>query len=138
MYKTARTLGVLGFGLSASAVVGWLLLRENKRVKETSGLSAKQQSDLVEQLDLSEIVLPLEILDSDESAVTNTDDLTLITGIGPRYADALRAAGIVSFKDQANFTPEALAERLSPYVSVRPERIRNSAWVEQAAQFAKS
>lgn len=137
MYKTARNLGVLGFGLSVSALVGWLLLRENKRSKETSGMSTKQQGDLVEQLDLPEIVLPLETLDNDDS-INSVDDLTLINGIGPRYADALHAAGIVSFKDLAKLTPEALAERLSPYVSVRPERIRSSAWVEQAAQFAKS
>jgi predicted flap endonuclease-1-like 5' DNA nuclease len=137
MYKIARNLSVLGVGLSASAFVGWLLLRESKRGRDKAGgASAKQSYDYVEHLEAPEIVLPLETLEADEGS--EPDDLTQIAGIGPRYANALRAAGVGSFKELAALTPEEIAQRLSPHVSVRPERIRNSAWIEQAAKLAKS
>ena len=41
------------------------------------------------------------------------DDLTVLDGIGPDYANSLRAAGVTTFAQLAEMTPEAIAE-LSP------------------------
>ena len=41
------------------------------------------------------------------------DDLTVIDGIGPDYANSLRAAGVTTFAQLAEMTPEAIADLLA-------------------------
>ena len=41
------------------------------------------------------------------------DDLTVIDGIGPDYADSLRAAGVTTFAQLSEMTPEAIGELLA-------------------------
>lgn len=148
--KTARNLTVLGIGLSVSAVVGWLLLKENKRTKELPTLTIKSQNRAKEPETLPKIVLPLDSLEAEDpvpdiaaskttqvDTKTTPDDLTRIKDIGPRYAEALQAIGILSYAQLAQQTPEALSEQLAPHVSVRAERIRDRNWIGQAAQLAK-
>lgn len=147
MYKTARNLTVLGAGLSASAIVGWLLLRESKRNKTptTTTVTSKHRNE-VEQM--PKIMLPLEPLGDNTPASTSADtkpntaaaqdDLTRINDVGPRFAEALGLIGITSFKQLAAQTPDALAERLIPHVNVRAQRIRDKNWIGQAAQLAQS
>lgn len=135
MYKTTRYLGLLGIGLSASAFVGWLLLRENKRGKEGSTVTIKSQR-ASETTETPQIVLPLADLESEEEPSPD-DDLTELKDIGPRFADALRKAGITRFEQLAKETPDSLAESLAPYVSVRAGRIRENDWIGQAAQRAR-
>jgi predicted flap endonuclease-1-like 5' DNA nuclease len=132
MYKTTRYLSLLGIGLSASAFVGWLLLRENKRAREGTSVTIKSQR-ASETAEPPQIVLPLADLESDEE-VSLVDDLTELKDIGPRFAEALRQAGITRFAQLAKETPEGLAERLAPYVTVRSGRIRENNWIGQAAQ----
>ena len=142
MHKTARNLTALGLGLSVSAIVGWLLLRESKRGRELPSITIKSRSHDADLEDMPPIVLPLEALeDSGEelSAVgekTEEDDLTQINDIGPRFAAALRAVGITRFEQLAKQTPETLAEQLTPHVTVRPQRIHDNNWIGQAAQKA--
>ncbi len=147
MYKTARNLTVLGVVLGISAAVGWLLLRESKREKTPATMTvSSQHRNEAEQM--PKIVLPLEPLDDDSSAVEATgaeldtdsvtpDDLTQINDIGPRFAEALGAIGITSFKQLAAQTPDALAEKLTPHVTVRAQRIRDKDWIGQAAQLTQ-
>jgi predicted flap endonuclease-1-like 5' DNA nuclease len=132
MYKTTRYLSLLGIGLSASAFIGWLLLRENRRAKEGTSVTIKSQR-VSETAEHPQIVLPLADLEEEESV----DNLTELKDIGPRFADALRQAGITRFEQLATETPEGLAERLAPYVTVRSGRIRENDWIGQAAQRAK-
>lgn len=142
MYKTARNLTVLGVGLVTSAVVGWLLLRESKRQDVDGTVTVKSQRHLGEPDDM-EIVLPLDAIDDEENSIVLTgveqtgheDDLTQINDIGPRFAEALKASGITQFSQLAQQTPEALAERLAGYVTVRAQRIRDKNWIGQAAQL---
>jgi hypothetical protein len=136
MHKTARNLTVLGFGLSASAVVGWLLLRERKREKESSGITVKSRSRDTNLDAMPPIVLPLGTLDGSEES-PREDTLTQINDVGPRFAAALRAIGITRFEQLAQQTPAALAEQLAQHVTVRPERIRTKDWIGQAAQLAR-
>lgn len=60
------------------------------------------------------------------------DDLTEIDGIGPAFAEALRAIGIVTFRQLAAQNPETLAEQMGGRVTAA--RIRRNAWIEQARE----
>lgn len=66
---------------------------------------------------------------ADESAPA-TDDLTVIKGIGPAYADRLRSAGFTSLAALAGATPAAVsaAGRVSEGVA--------ATWIERAADLA--
>jgi hypothetical protein len=142
MHKTARNLTALGLGLSVSAIVGWLLLRESKRGRELPIITVKSRSHDAGLDDMPPIVLPLDALEGsdEETAIgakqTGDDDLTQIKDIGPRFAAALRAIGITRFDQLAAQTPETLAELLTPHVTVRPQRIDDNDWIGQAAQKA--
>jgi len=145
MYKTTRNLTVLGLGLSASAIVGWLLLKQKKAKGADPTLTIKSQHRQNEVEDMPQIVLPREALENaaDEPAATGTavpaspDDLTKINDIGPRFAEALATIGITSFEQLAQQDPDTLTEQLSPHVSIRAQRIRDKNWIEQAAELAQ-
>lgn len=61
---------------------------------------------------------------------TNTDDLTLVKGIGPVYRDRLSEAGIQSFSDLAAGTPSEIAEIAGTSASVA------TGWVKSAKSMA--
>jgi predicted flap endonuclease-1-like 5' DNA nuclease len=143
MYKTARHAAILGIGLSASAVVGWLLLKENKRPKSPASVGTSSQYTEMEPA--PEIVLPLDTLEETSGVpmnaptapISGADDLTRIRDIGPRFAQALAESGITSYEQLAAETPESLAERLAPHqIRVSAERIQTKDWIGQAAQLA--
>lgn len=141
--KLARTVAVLGVGLGASSIVGWLLLRENKRIREARRTVVKSQFLSSPPEPLQEIVLPREALDEVSSdpqpaAHSTNDDFTKIKGIGARYAEALIAAGITHYAQLAGQTPEALAALLlahAPNISAR--QIASKDWIGQAARLAR-
>ena len=140
MFKTARNLIALGIGLSTSAVVGWLLLKESKRQQESGEVTVSSQRRSPEAETPPAIKLPLEALEEAEPVQAEDaepDDFTRINGIGPRYAEALVKVGITRFEQLAAQTPEALAELLAPHVRVRAERIRDKDWIGQAARLAQ-
>ena len=141
MFKTARNLIALGIGLGTSAVVGWLLLKENKRQQENGEVTIGSRLRSPEEESPPAIQLPLETLEEAAPAPTDTDtapdDFTQINGIGQRYAEALVQAGITRFEQLAAQTPEALAELLAPYARVRAERISDKDWIGQAARLAQ-
>ena len=139
MFKTARNLIALGIGLSTSAVVGWLLLKESKRQQKSGEVTVSSQRRSPEAESLPAIKLPLEALEeaAPQQADAEPDDLTRINGIGPRYAEALATVGITRFEQLAAQTPEALAELLAPYVRVRAEQISERDWIGQAARLAQ-
>ncbi len=146
MYKTVRNLTILGVGLGASAVVGWLLLRETKRQDSEASVTIKSQRRQSELDESPQIVLPLDALDAEDDTPppstrhdTNaqTDDLTQINDIGPRFAEALAAIGITRFADLAQQDAETLAARLAEHVTVRARRIQEKDWIGQAARLAE-
>ncbi len=140
MYKTVKHLTIFGIGLGASAVVGWLFLREKRSGRSITGEVRNVDESNSSQTPIPEIVLPLDAIDDKEPAPPDRtpDDLTRIKDIGPRFAEALRRAGISTFSELAQETPESLAERMSPYVSVRPQRIRDKDWIGQANALSLS
>lgn len=139
MYKTARNLTVLGVGLGISMVVGWLFLKENKRARESARTVVKSQIRSSQPDEIPQIVLPMDALETrTEPASEPADDMTRIKDIGPRFASALAAAGITRFAQLAGYTPETLAEKMAPYVTVTVQRIRTRNWIGQAAQLAQN
>jgi predicted flap endonuclease-1-like 5' DNA nuclease len=139
--KTARNLTILGIGLSASAIVGWLLLKESKRESQgETAITVKSVVSSTDSAENSQIILPLDDLDAKDSPdeSPNADDLTVIKDIGPRFAAALHQIGITSFGHLAKQHPEQLAEQLAPHVSIRAQRIRDKDWIGQATKLAQS
>ncbi|MFB6165228.1 MAG: helix-hairpin-helix domain-containing protein, partial [Haloarculaceae archaeon] len=77
-----------------------------------------------------EIVEEIEEAAADAAAderATQGDDVEAVDGIGPTYADRLRAAGIETIADLADADPEAVAEA----ADVSASRARD--WIDQAA-----
>jgi predicted flap endonuclease-1-like 5' DNA nuclease len=62
------------------------------------------------------------------------DDLTRIKGIGPTYDRALRAAGIESFAEIANWTDDDVT-RIAGVLRARPDRIRREDWIGSARRL---
>lgn len=143
MIKKAWSAAVLGLGLGVSAVVGWLILRESKRKEDARTVTVKSQVGGAPE-EMQPIVLPREALEERAEepeaaeAPEGGDDFTRIRGIGPRFAQALRDAGITTFAALARETPDSLAELMAPYVAVRPQRIRDFDWIGQAKAHAQA
>lgn len=141
MLKQVRNISLLSLGLSASALVGWLLLRDKKQNAEP-GVVTIRSVGKDPQGEMGEIVLPLDDAEASEATVqpakidAEHDDLTRINGIGPRFAQGLYTIGVLTFEQLAQQNPEELAQKLAPYVSVRAQRISDNDWVGQAAQLA--
>jgi predicted flap endonuclease-1-like 5' DNA nuclease len=65
------------------------------------------------------------------------DDLCAIKGIGPKFADALRALGFQRFEQIAGLTPTEI-ERLDPQLGAFRGRISRDRIVEQADYLARN
>lgn len=65
-----------------------------------------------------------------KKSTAKADDLTKVEGIGPKIAEALTAAGIVTFADLAKSTPEAVKEILSAHSRLASKD--PSTWCKQA------
>jgi predicted flap endonuclease-1-like 5' DNA nuclease len=87
---------------------------------------------------LSARLVELERLREHEAAQGNRrssgDDLTRIKGIGPTYDRALRAAGIQSFAEIANWTEDDVI-RIAGLLRARPDRIRREDWIGSARRL---
>lgn len=59
------------------------------------------------------------------------DDLKRLRGVGPAFERSLRALGITTFAQIADFT-EADIERVAHSLKLKPERIRRDDWVGAA------
>ena len=71
-----------------------------------------------------------------EGVADDNDDLCLIKGIGPKFADALHALGFHRFEQLAHLTPTEI-ERLDPQLGAFRGRIVRDRIVEQAAYLAR-
>jgi predicted flap endonuclease-1-like 5' DNA nuclease len=66
------------------------------------------------------------------AANSPSDDLTVITDIGPVFNQKLRAAGIKSFKALAQLTASQIEEK----TGIPAERVERGQWIEQARKLA--
>jgi predicted flap endonuclease-1-like 5' DNA nuclease len=77
----------------------------------------------------------LEAVDAASEAIAS-DDLTRLTGIGPKLSAALAERGVTRFAQIAGWTAADLAE-LDAALSLKGRAVRE-AWVAQAKRFAKA
>ncbi len=63
------------------------------------------------------------------------DDLTRIKGIGPKFRDALAAAGVKSYSQIAGWGEAEIAE-IAAKLRIQPNRIQREGWVEAAKALA--
>lgn len=107
LLQLSRNIALLLLSFAASAFVGWWLIEEEERLRQRSEWKPQREAD----------------------------DLTLINGIGERYARALNDLGITSFAQLARQDPVELSQRMNSSVSA--ERIRNQNWIGQARQYSR-
>lgn len=65
------------------------------------------------------------------AAISQSDDLTELKGVGPKVAQALRAIGVTRFDQIAAWT-EADIDDVAPKIKTAAGRIRKSDWIAQA------
>ena len=68
-----------------------------------------------------------------DAGSAQADDLTRISGIGPKYAETLAAAGITTFRRLAASEPAALAAIIS---APAWRKVDFASWIAQAATLA--
>lgn len=70
------------------------------------------------------------------AAPPNADDLKLIHGIGPGIAQRLYDAGILSFAQLAELSPDEIAARIGGVAGLSGKSVAAQNWVEQARALA--
>ena len=81
--------------LAALIVIVWLIIRMSRKKEEEPEAAIPEPA---------EVVAP---------EVTEPDDLTLIEGIGPKIKSVLQAAGVQTFAQLADMTPEKIKELIT-------------------------
>ena len=138
--------------VAAVVVIGLLvvLLRPRQRVQLTDSAPVRPhmaQSAPVEgrglvgeaaaaTTDVAGQVLAAPVHDALEGR-TNGDDLSMLKGVGPKFADALRAIGFQRFDQLARLTPAEI-ERLDAQLGAFRGRIARDRIVEQADYLARN
>jgi hypothetical protein len=112
LLQLSRNIALLLLSFAVSVLIGWWLIEEEQRLRQRS-----------------------EGTQHEEMQPDAADDLTLIDGIGERYARALNELGITSFAQLARQDPAELSQRMNSRVSA--ERIRNQDWIGQARQYSR-
>ena len=150
----------LAFGAAASAGVAWWWMTRWTRATNLEAMAgaAKAQVAAVEALvereseaavqaveaaeRILEAVAVIEphtveiIAEPVEAAEADGDDLTRLTGIGPKLAAALAARGIRTFAQLADWTEEQ-AQAFDAELSLKG-RVARDAWIAQARRLAGS
>ena len=150
----------LAFGAAASAGVAWWWMTRWTRATNLEAMAgaAKAQVAAVEALvereseaaiqavqaaeRVLEAVAVIEphtveiIAEPVEAAEADGDDLTQLTGIGPKLAAALAARGIRTFAQLADWTEEQ-AQAFDAELSLKG-RVARDAWIAQARRLAGS
>ncbi len=71
-----------------------------------------------------------------EASPDQSDDLKLISGIGPVIERKLNAIGIYTFKQISEFTPHAI-DQVTAAIKFFPDRIGRDNWIGQAAALMR-
>jgi predicted flap endonuclease-1-like 5' DNA nuclease len=157
MTRLIRQLVVFIISTFTSILVGWLLMDQLERQRQRESARVSSVPDEIpvpipqkaERPAKPAVVVEVPPAKASEPAVekaapkteskpasaSEKDDLTVIEGIGPAYAKALNAIGIMTFADLAKQKPASLAQQMSARVTA--ERIRQENWIGQAKQLSK-
>lgn len=113
--KSSERTFALGF-LLAAVVVGWYLWQRQQQAPEKA----------------TPLPSPPPVRPPRPGPEPDPDDLTDITGIGPVYAERLRAAGVRTFADLAALAPDAIRAK----ADLEAWQGDPEAWIEQARELA--
>ncbi len=110
--------------------------KSDKQVEDDTKTSARKSRDEVEE----EIVVtraPKKVVvpDADDIEEAEADDLTKIEGIGPKAAEALVNAGVVSYAKLADMDPDEIKEILTE-ASSHLAHLEPASWPKQAQMAA--
>jgi predicted flap endonuclease-1-like 5' DNA nuclease len=138
--------------LAAVVVIGLLvvLLRPRQRVQLTDSAPVRphmaqsappEGRGIVSEaaaatVDIAGQVLAAPVHGALDGTTNGGDDLSLLKGVGPKFADALRAVGFQRFDQLARLTPAEI-ERLDAQLGAFRGRIARDRIVEQADYLAR-
>lgn len=106
------------------------LAEKSLRVSELESELERERAKRFEQ-EARVRALESELADSLAWAPARQDDLTRIKGIGPKFRDALLAAGVKTFAEIASWS-ESDVEGFAAKLRIQAARIRREGWVEAA------
>lgn len=145
--------GIFILGILAGWVIEWifvLLFVPSPEKKLESALQAsrkenaqlqKQNNELQTALNTAKAPAPaakvVEAPVATEAAPAEDDDLTKLSGIGPKLAEAMNAAGINHYAQLAELSVETLGQRLASS-GIRYSKASAESWATQAALAGKS
>jgi hypothetical protein len=78
------------------------------------------------------------VASSASTLIFSADDLKLIDGIGPAIERHLHSAGILTFAQIADLSPEELAALLHGYAGLSAQQIAKRDWIGQARRLAST
>jgi predicted flap endonuclease-1-like 5' DNA nuclease len=137
-------------GLVTGLIIGWIVewlidwrfwrrdlnasLAEERRWQRELDSAQREIGELKEQLArLSEQTDSQMTAANSEKADTERDRLERIKGIGPAFAQRLRKAGITTFAQLAQLSPERIVEIIHPEPR---QAIDPASWIAQAKELA--
>ena len=139
--KLTRVLLFFAAGIVVSVALGWWLmqmLREKEEAEEAVRISPAQSLSVKIPLPPQSFDDEVDAVPLDEVSLPEADDLTLIEGIGPKYAQGLLALGIGTFADLAQQDAVELADKLRGQgLRVIGNSIVDKSWIAQARDLAK-
>ena len=128
--------GIFILGILAGWVIEWifvLLFVPSPEKKLESALQASRKENAQLQKQNNELQTALNTA----KAPAEDDDLTKLSGIGPKLAEAMNAAGINHYAQLAELSVETLGERLATS-GIRYSKASAESWATQAALAGKS
>lgn len=102
---------------------------------ETRSAATDSQDDEEEEIVVTRAAKKIVVPDTEDVEEAEADDLTKIEGIGPKAAEALVGAGIVSYAKLADADPEEIKEILTE-ASSRLAHLEPASWPKQAQMAA--
>ncbi len=133
--------GRFSFGMMMGAALVWVLLRrrsEAEALTEGAPAPARARRPAPPEIDITEAPVAEAEAEAEKAETSEgaapADRLEAIRGIGPRFAERLRAAGIRTFEALAAETPERLREivRAQGWQKVEPK-----VWIAEARRLAE-
>ena len=120
--------------LTDSAPVRPHMAAQQKRPPEGRGLAGEHAAAAS---DLTGDILRAPVHRQLDGGKEPHDDLSMIKGVGPKFADALRGLGFVRFEQIAHLTPTEI-ERIDNQLGAFRGRISRDKVVEQADYLARN
>jgi len=101
-------------------------------VEETAEAAAPEHEEVPEPEPQAEELQPAS--PSPVGRPDGADDFTKMRGVGPKFSEALYAAGITTFDQVANMTPEQLQEVVQ---AAAWQKVDFDEWIEQASELSQ-